>query len=267
MPTPRLSFRETHGVRRCSDFGMRRTLFAFLLAVLVLAAPAAGQDRPPLRASLAACETGRERVERFAVFTGSMPAVRGTQRMAMRFTLLWRREGGTRWRASKARAFRRWHRSAPGRGGFVWTKRVEGLRESAQYRAVVRFRWYAAGGRLQREVARATPLCRQPSQRPNLRVEAIEIAPATEPDTSRYRITVINDGLTPAGAFTLGLVVAEDERVREVAGLAAGERTTVEVVGRACEPGRVARVTLDVRGVVKESDERDNASDRACGGR
>ena len=245
---------------------MRRTLFVFFIALLS-AVPAHAQDRPPLRASLAACEAGPAAAERFAVFTASMPALRGTQRMAMRFTLLSRRSGSTRWRASTASAFRRWHRSEPGRGGFVWTKRVEGLRENATYRAVVRFRWFGARGRLQREVARSTPLCAQPSQRPNLRVEAIQIAPATEPGTTRYRITVTNAGLTPAEAFTLGLVVSEDERVRDVPGLAAGERTTVEVVGRACEPGRVARVTLDVRGVVRESDERDNAADHVCGGR
>src|SRR5688572_1959940 len=98
---------------------MRRTLIAFL-AVLGFAAPADAQKRPPLRATLAACETGPAASERFAVITGSMPARRGTARMAMRFTLLSRRAGGKRWTASRAKAFRRWHRSAPGRGGFVW---------------------------------------------------------------------------------------------------------------------------------------------------
>ena len=245
---------------------MRRTLVA-TLGLLVLAAPAHAQDRPPLRASLAACETGPAPAERFAVFTGSMPALRGTQRMAMRFTLLSRRAGTTRWRRSTASAFRRWHRSAPGRRGLVWTKRVEGLRESADYRVVVTFRWFGAGGRIQREVVRRTPVCEQPSQRPNLRVEAIEVTAAAEPGTTRYRITLINTGLTPADAFTLGLVVGDQERTREVAGLAAGERTTVEVVGAACEPGRVAQVDLDVRDVVKESDEGDNRSRRVCGGR
>ena len=239
-----------------------------LLLSLSLSVPARAQERPPLRASLAACESGPAASARFAVFTGSMPALRGTKRMWMRFDLEERRDGAKRWQRLRAPAFGRWDRSkVPGASGFIYTKRVERLNEAARYRAVVRFRWLDAKGRVQREARRVTTACDQPSQRPNLRVEALETAPGADASSMRYLVTVVNTGLTPAGAFTLGMVVGEAEQVRDVPGLEAGGRTTVELRAPRCEPNASIQVTLDVRDAVKESDERDNRSVRLCGTR
>ncbi|HEV2727069.1 MAG TPA: hypothetical protein VGV34_02185, partial [Solirubrobacterales bacterium] len=66
---------------------MRRAPFVFLFLVLLAPAPAAAQERPKLAATLAACETGPDPEQRFAVFTGSMPAMKGTHHMSMRFDL------------------------------------------------------------------------------------------------------------------------------------------------------------------------------------
>ena len=249
---------------------MRRTPLVLLALLLGLCpgAPARAQERPPLRATLAACESGPEAVARFAVFTGSMPALRGTRRMWMRFDLEERRRGARRWQRLRAPAFGRWDRSRePGASGFIYTKRVEQLKEAASYRAVVRFRWFDARGREQRQIRRITPPCEQPSQRPNLLVDALGIAPGPDASTYRYLVTVVNDGLTAAGPFSLGLVTDGGERVREVPGLAARGRTTVEIAGPRCAEMSTVTVKLDVRGDVAESDERDNGSNRLCGGR
>ena len=89
---------------------MRRALLALLVAVVPAAPAFAQEEPPPLRATLAACEAGPNPAERFAVFTGSMPALPGTARMLMRFDLLQRPDGDRRWAPVRAKAFGRWER-------------------------------------------------------------------------------------------------------------------------------------------------------------
>ena len=242
---------------------MRRTLLLtlFVAVSLTSSASAAGVDtttRPPLQAALAACSTGATEQERFAIFTGSMPARRATRRMWMRFDLQTLSAAGASWERVQAPEFGRWEKSDLLRAGFVWTKRVEALREGAGYRAVVRFRWYGRGGRVQAERRRITPVCRQPDLRPDLAVE--KVAPVAGGD-ARYAVSVVNDGLTAAGPFA---VAVAGGATREVAGLAAGERTTVEVAGPRCAPGEAVVVTVDPGETVDEADEADNGFRRLC---
>jgi hypothetical protein len=249
---------------------MRRAPFvvAALLLALCPASPAAAQERPPLRASLAACESGAGPAARFAVFTGSMPALAGTQRMSMRFDLMERPDRARRWRRVRAPAFGRWDRSrVAGAAGFIYTKRVERLKEGARYRAVVRFRWLDRRGRVQRSARRTTAVCSQPFQRPNLAVEAVAIAPGPDAATYRYLVTVVNGGRTAASPSRLGLVTDAGDAVREVPALPPGGRTTVELVQRRCTEGSRLQVTLDLDRAVGESDEGDNASSWPCTGR
>jgi CARDB len=246
---------------------MRRMTASLLptLLLLVPAAPAVAQDEPPpLAATLAACQSGSTAEERFAVFTGSMPAMRGTRRMAMRFDLTTRPTGARVWTPVRARGFGRWQRSDPGRAGFVYTKRVERLAQAAWYRVTVRFRWFGASG-VQRTTVRRTPACRQPDQRPDLQVESFAVAPGPDADSRRYVVGVRNAGRTAAGPFEVGLAGLARDAVRSVPALPAGERATVELVAPRCTDGEVVQVRLDPRGAVEESDERDNAFRWVCG--
>jgi hypothetical protein len=248
---------------------MRRTLVALLglAACAAAAAPAAAQDRPPLRAALSSCGTGAAEDDRYAVFTASMAAMRGTRRMAMRFDLFERLDGRRRWRPVRPRGFSRWDRSDPGRAGFVYTKRVERLKAGATYRAVVRFRWYREGGRVQRTALRRPAVCRQPDERPDLRVTGLEVLPGPDAGTARYRVVVVNQGRSAAGAFDVGLTVGGAAKRRSVAGLAAGQQTTLDLLAAACEGAEPVEATADAGNVVDESDERNNAYVRPCGGR
>ena len=242
---------------------MRRTLVLCHLALsAVLPVSAAGAEglqgpRPPLAATLAACGAGPTPDARFAVFTGSMGAMRGTKRMAMRFTLLVRRGPTAEFVPVRARGFGRWERSDPGRAGFVYTKRVERLAPGGTYRVVVTYRWYGAKG-VQRTRTRRTPLCRQPDQRADLQVESVAVQGGSEPGTYRYVLQLLNAGRTAAGPFELGVAGLSREVVRSVAGLPAGERATVELTGPSCTEGDEISFQLDVRGVVDEADEDDN---------
>lgn len=242
---------------------MRRTLFVFLVALLAAAAPAAAQDTsaPPLKAALAACVNGPSEDQRFAVFTGSMPAYRGTERMAMRFDLYERLEGSRRWTPVKSKGFGRWVRSKPGVGGFVWTKRVERMLQGADYRATIRFRWDQAEGYARADRTRTSPVCRQPDQRPNLRVDSV-----VDLGAGRYRAVIVNDGRTAAGSFDVRLESSLPDDRRTIASLPAGERATVELTGGVCTDDFPVRVVVDPPKLVDESSEADNRTVVRCSG-
>ena len=240
---------------------MRRAPFV-LLALLALgpSGSAWAEERPKLAAKLAACETGASPAERFAVFTGSMPALRGTRRMAMRFELQERGSDESGPQAVAAPRLGRWNRSKAGVAGFVYTKRVTNLTPGRWYRAIVRFRWHNARGRLQRAAKRVTPFCHQPDQRPNLKFESLR-----SPRSGSYLVTIVNTGMTAAPESTV-TVEPHPQRtfIDRVPPLAPGERTSVVVDGDPCERGSVVVVQLDAFRVVDESREHDNRVESDC---
>ena len=240
---------------------MRRALLLTLL-LAGTCAPAWAQDAPPkLGAMLAACETGTDPEQRFAVFTGAMPAMRGTRRMSMRFDLQERRSDETAVpEAVAAPKLNRWNRSKPGVAGFVYTKRVTRLTPGRWYRAIVRFRWHDARGRVQKSAKRVTPFCHQPDQRPNL-----ELVSVGRPKPGSYLVTIVNTGLTAAPASEVALEPRpETESRRAVPALAPGERTTVVVDAEPCAAQSVVVVQLDRQRAIDESREDDNRVESDC---
>ena len=237
--------------------GRTPLLFLAVLALCAWAAPAGAQERLPLRATLASCTAGPKSKDRVAVFTASMPALAGTSRMRMRFDLE-ERSAKRGWRRIEAPRFTGWVRSkSSGASGLVYTKRIERLRQGRTYRSVVRFRWYDEDGRLQKAATRRTAPCEQPDQRPDLRIDGLTVTPLGD-GMARYAITIVNDGLTGADDFTVGLTTPAGDATRTVAGLAAGDRTTVEIRLGSCSPTDKVEATADVKDTVDESDERHN---------
>ncbi len=234
---------------------MRRAL-TLSLTVLGLAAPAAGaQATTPLRASLSACSAAT----RSAAFTGSMPAVRGTRSMAMRFDLQVRDDLG--WEAMKVPGLGVYKRSSPGQTGFVFTQRVQALAAPGSYRAIVRFRWYGRDGRPLKHAMRTTGTCVQPDPRPDLRPGVLAATLLGDGRTARYQLAVSNAGRGDAGPFA---VEVAGVRV-SVTGLAGGGgATTVIVDAPRCAPGEAVTVLLDAAGQVDEADESDDSVQRAC---
>src|SRR3954449_11619738 len=112
------------------------TLALFALAPsIALGADAA--DRPPLRARLVTCATGPAAADRFAVFTGSMPAIPGAVRMEMRFDMLQSHSDGLGYARIPLPRWGQWeHTERRGIAGFIFTKRVEALAAPAAYRAL-----------------------------------------------------------------------------------------------------------------------------------
>jgi hypothetical protein len=240
---------------------MRRAAALFVLAALG-AAPAATAQAPSLRASITACTTGAVAEERTLTVTAAMPAG-GASRMAVRFDLLQRRPG-TGWRRVWAPTLGRWERSQPGRAGFVYHKRVGSLRAPALYRAVVRFRWLDAEGRVLRQARRLAGTCRQPDPRPDLRVLRL-VATPIDGDLVRWSGVVQNAGRgdAPAGSALLE-VGTRPGLAAPVPALGAGRQATVTWDGPHCAEGDAVRVTADHDGRIDEADERNNALTIAC---
>ena len=119
-------------------------------------------------------ESGPAAIDRTATFVGSMPAIAGTKRMWMRFDLFARVAPSTGFAAVKAPKLGVWQKSAPGRvsSGFVFAKDVHGLTAPGQYRAVVRFRWYASDGAVAEMRRTAQLQAARPASRPRRRAGA-----------------------------------------------------------------------------------------------
>jgi hypothetical protein len=245
-----------------------------LAAALAGAAPTSAQTSPPtpvpvparpvLAARLVLCTTGPDAADRAASFMASMPQIASTKRMWMRFDLV-ERTSQTGWEPVQVPKWGQWERSDPGRPGFIYTKRVEGLPGPGAYRAVVHFRWYGAGSRLLRSAQRTTKACTQPDPRPDLRAGALTAAAGPQAGSTVYQLVVRNAGLGPAGPFDTTLSVAGSPAVTQrLEGLDAGAQQVVSFTAQRCAPGSTLHFALDARDEVVEVVETDNVVDRPC---
>lgn len=227
---------------------MRR--FALLISLLALAAPAAAHAQaPPLRAKLAVCG------DRTASFTGSMPKIRGTVRMSMRFDLV---ASGV---ALKASGLGMWQRSRTSTAsGFVFTQRVQGLAAPGRYKATITFRWYGPHGKVLRTTSRTTGTCVLPDPRPDLQAGILAVVAGPQPGQATYSLVVRNGGRDATGPFD----VAFGAQTQPVDSLDPNATWTVTFVAAACAPGSTLRFDLDPAGVVDEANEADHAVTRAC---
>ncbi len=156
------------------------------------------------RRGLETCETSSLPVGRVASFVGSMPAIDGATQMQMRFELQRRRPAERLWRSVKgAQGFGVWETADPGRAGFVFHKRVDGLQVPATYRAGVRLRWLDGDGEILRSARRRTAACAQPDLRPDLVVKSLRAVLDARPAFAIYTVLVCNDGRSDAGPFAV----------------------------------------------------------------
>src|SRR4051794_36300359 len=170
------------------------------LTVLFFAALAAPAQAAPAKVVLTACVPK----ERAAEFQARMGKVAGATRLKMRFALQVRQAGQKTFHRVAAPGFRSWTTAAPGKTSWVFTRRVEALIGPARYRAQVRFQWLDAHGKVIAHAKRLSRACKQPDQRPNLKVKAL-----SREGKRRYAALVVNTGRTPTGPFDLQLTVGD----------------------------------------------------------
>lgn len=238
---------------------MRRALLIIaLLAAAHGAAPALVQaQQSPASVRLVACSFE----EHEASFRGSMRRVEGSDRMAMRFTLM-ERTGTGGFKPLRAPGLGRWRRAKQGVVNFGYRQVVQALPENAIYRMRVDFRWVAPDGSVVLHLQRSSASCRQFAALPNLRVELLGTSPTKVPGVVRYRVLVVNAGKAVVTAPVRLSVDGGVIDTASVADLLPGEGREIGLRGPSCTSLVAAEADPDE--VIVESSEDDNTDELAC---
>jgi CARDB protein len=231
---------------------MRR--FAVVIAFFALAGPA--RAAAPAGVELTACAPR----DRAAEFEARMDGIADAAKMKMRFTLQARKAGKKAYRRVAAPGFSDWTTADPGTSRYAFTRRVEGLIGPARYRAMVRFKWLDAHGKVIRSARRYSKSCRQPDHRPNLKVKAL-----SHEGKRRYVVLVANTGRTETGPFELQVAIAGTSLDPvSVDTLAPHTQRLVTVRGPRCLAGQPLMATADPLDLVDERSETDNVFSATC---
>lgn len=240
---------------------LRRTISFAVLALLLAAPVDAVAKHKAASVSVAECKASDAAETRSATFLGRMRAIRGTDSMRMRFTLL-ERFGDERLHSVKAPELRAWRESRPGVREFRFRQTVTALQGGGQYRMRVDFRWLDADGNLIRKSRSLSPACDQPGDLPNLQIGAIS-ALRGRGGTATYIVPVQNNGQIPTRDFAVDLFVdGAATNVGHVDSIAPGETREVRFTGPICERG--LRAVADTGDSVKERFESDNVLRSPC---
>ena len=226
-----------------------------LLVALLAAVPAAAQT-VPTKGTLEACHTGVNPLDRYAIFSAQVGRYTKTRTLQIRFDLLQRLPGAKTFRPIAAPGLGVWSSST--KDVYRYRKTVAGLQAPGAYRAVVRFRWLAANGSVQRTAHRRTGICTQPDPGVNLLVGAVR-AQSIGSGRDRYLVTIRNSGHADAGTFDVAFALNDASQPDEtVEGLGAGASTTVTFTAPACGSGDQITVHVDPQGRVQQTDRTDD---------
>jgi hypothetical protein len=251
---------------------MRRSLLIALVALAAAAPPTAAAPPatvavPPgaAGARLVACHTGPGSPDRYLVAEAGMRSLRSGDHMQLRFELYRRPAGGGRVVHVGGPGLGTWNDATTGVARFRFRKSIANLPSRAQYRVLVRYRWLDGGGVAFARATRRTSWCAQPDPRPDLRPVTVTSVPGPGPSRTTYFVLVRNEGHSPAGPFDVELTVdGARQPAVTTAGLAAGERRSVTIVGRSCPAGGSLQVTVDPDDRVDEADEADDQATFPC---
>jgi hypothetical protein len=119
--------------------------------------------KPVISATVEQCVTSVTQAERMATFAGEMTALPGTAKMQMRIDVFERTLREPVFHVVIAPGLGVWRTSAPGVKDYRYLKAVTNLSAPAYYRALVRFRWLNAKGRLIEADELRTPKCLEPA--------------------------------------------------------------------------------------------------------
>lgn len=238
-----------------------RRLIAGLAAACALV-PASSAHAATTHLEVRSCETGDSAKQRSATFYARMDAVKGTRRMAMRFTLI-NRAGDGQPTVVNDPSLSHWRKSRRRVGRFGYAQSVEGLEPGGVYAMRVRFRWLDSRGKVIRTAKRTSRSCRQQGELPNLSVTGVSALPGKASGTEVYSVDVTNSGRGDAHGVNLNLFVdgaaADSYLLSEVK---AGETLTVQFTAPSCKSA--VRGVVDKGNKVNETNEDDNALRSRC---
>lgn len=248
---------------------MRPRLFtacAVLLCLLVTVPGNAGARRaaamPSTVLKVRSCEVGSTAKQRSATYYARMYAVKGTDQMSVRFTLIDRAGDGPP-AVIDSPALAQWRKSRHGVSRFGYAQSVAGLDSGGVYAVQVQFRWTDSRGRVIRSVKRTSDSCRQEGELPNLAITRIAARPGESTGTELYSVDVKNTGLAEAHFVPIDLFVdGAGADAATVDLVKPGETVTVRFNGPVCK--RAVRAIADSPDSVRETNEDDNVLRSSC---
>jgi CARDB len=208
------------------------------------------------------CQVGDTAKQRSAIFYARMHAVKGTNQMAMRFTLIDRAGDGPPTIVDSP-ALSQWRRSRVGVARFGYAQQVAGLEAGGVYAVQVQFRWTDARGKVLRSVKRTSRACRQQGELPNLAITRVAARPGESSGTELYSVDLTNSG--QGDARFVGVDIFIDGARADAATVdlvKPGETVTVRFTGPACK--RNLKMVADKADSVNETNEDDNVLRSRC---
>jgi hypothetical protein len=239
-----------------------RFLLLVAAAACALLAPAASAHAASTQLRVRSCEAGDTPKHRAATFYARMYALKGTNSMAMRFTLINRAGDGPPTVVDNP-SLSQWRKSHAGVSRFGYAQSVEGLERGGVYAVQVQFRWLDAHGKVVRSVKRTSSSCRQQGELPNLSVTRVSARAGDASGTEIYSVDVTNSGQGNAQKVAVNLFVdgaaADSYRIDQVKG---GQTVTVHFTAPSCK--RALRAVVDRANKINETNEDDNVLRSRC---
>src|SRR3954449_1230901 len=187
---------------------MRPRVFIAALAALsvMTGATTAATTKATTLLKVRECQVGDSPKQRSATFYGRMTATKGTNQMAMRFTLIDRAGAGPA-EVIDNPALAQWRKSNKGVKRFGYAQSVAGLKQGGAYAVQVGFRWLGAQGQVIRSVKRTSGTCRQEGQLPNLSITGVSAQAGETSGTEIYLVDLTNSGRGPARAAGVDIFI------------------------------------------------------------
>jgi archaellum component FlaF (FlaF/FlaG flagellin family) len=245
--------------------GMRPRLLIACVAAACLLGPAASAHaaaKPTTLLQVKSCEVGDTARQRSATYYARMYAVKGTNQMAIRFTLI-NRAGDGPPAVVDSPALAQWRKSKPGVVRFGYSQSVAGLESGGVYAVQVQFRWINARGNVIRSVKRTSDTCRQQGELPNLSITRVVARAGASSGTEVYAVDMTNSGQGPAHFAGIALFVdgaGVDGQTVDL--VKPGETVTIRFTGPTCK--RSLRMVADKGNTVAETNEDDNVLRSRC---
>jgi hypothetical protein len=244
---------------------MRPRLFIACAVLLCLLLPAASADAAGKQTTLLkvrSCKVGTTAKQRSATFYARMRAVKGTNQMAMRFTLIDRAGDGPP-EVIDSDQLAQWRKSRQGVSRFGYAQSVAGLEAGGVYAVQVQFRWTDARGRVIRTVKRTSDSCRQEGELPDLSITRVAAREGESSGTELYSVEVTNNGKGAARFVGVDLFVdgaGADSATLDL--VKPGQTVTVRFTGPVCK--RAVRALADLSDTIRETNEDNNVFRSGC---
>src|SRR5947209_7230844 len=248
---------------------MKRLAIACMAVAAIAAGTSAVAAMPQAQLKDFDCQHAVDPPARGVQVTAVMRTLPGTRKLELRFDLLQRIKGSSRFVAVHGYHLGTWLTPKdPTLGrvpGDTWelTKPVVNLPAPALYRFRVRFRWIGAHGHVIATDVKGSPTCNQPELRPDLLVQWLRIhPPSTAGGSYTYAAVIRNRGATGAGPFDVQLSLGP--QTKTVQWLAAHSKRRVAFTGPACASGSYVSVTVDPYGQADQYDRSNDTLAVAC---